>query len=169
MRYYFIDTDDEYVVDLTKCKVHSREMVEYTFTHIDGDYVGSPQKVFIRQLAGKYFSSLDGNHWKKFAAQHMPLEMLNVNRIMKMYRGFRPSGITSGNAGELITNMPGKVVKILVGVGDEVREGDPVVILEAMKMENEIKCPAGGVVKTICVKEGDTLEQGVLMIEMEGK
>ena len=169
MRYYFIDADDEYVVDLTKSRIHSREMMEYTFTHIDGEYVGTPQKVFIRQLAGKYFSSLDGNRWKKFAPQHMPSEMLNVNRVMKMYRGFKPSGLTDGNAGELVTNMPGKVVKINVSEGDKVQKGDPVIILEAMKMENEIKSPVDGVIKSICVSEGDTLEQGVLMIEMEEK
>ncbi len=167
MRYYFIDTDNEYIVDLNKCKIHSPEMVEYTFNHIDKNKVFGPQKVFVRQMAGKYYTSLDSISWKRVAKQDMPTEMLNVNRVMKMYRGFKPSGLSGSNDGELITNMPGKVVKILVNSGDHVSKGDPVVILEAMKMENEIKSPTDGIVKTIYVKEGDALEQGVLMIDLE--
>jgi biotin carboxyl carrier protein len=167
MRYYFIDTDDEYIVDLSRCKVHSPEMVEYTFSHIDDDKIYGPQQVYIRQLAGKYFSSLDGVSWKKLAKQHMPTEMLNVDRVMKMYRGFKPSGLAGDSEGELTTNMPGKVVKILVEPGQKVSQGEPVLILEAMKMENEIKAPTEGIVKTVYVSEGDTLEQGVLMIDLE--
>jgi methylmalonyl-CoA carboxyltransferase small subunit len=56
--------------------------------------------------------------------------------------------------------LPGVVAKIIVKEGEKVKEGDVVMILEAMKMENEIKSPKDGVVKQIIVKEGDRVEVG---------
>lgn len=63
--------------------------------------------------------------------------------------------------------MPGKIVKIPVKVGDKVSEGQTVVIVSAMKMENEFKAPSDCVVKEICVKEGDTVDgkQTLLVLE----
>ena len=58
------------------------------------------------------------------------------------------------------SEMPGKVVKLNLAVGDAVAEGEGVVIVEAMKMENEIPSPIDGVVVEIAVGEGDTVEAG---------
>jgi biotin carboxyl carrier protein len=63
--------------------------------------------------------------------------------------------------------MPGKIVKVLVEEGNEVDQGDGLVIVEAMKMENEIKSPKAGVVKKIGVAEGDIVEAGALLIIVE--
>ena len=63
--------------------------------------------------------------------------------------------------------MPGKVVKITVEEGQTVKKGETVLILEAMKMENEIKSGIDGTVKAIHVSEGDALEENVLMLEIE--
>lgn len=63
--------------------------------------------------------------------------------------------------------MPGKVVKIVAAVGSEVVEGQGVVILEAMKMENEIKSPVDGIVREIGVAEGQTVESGALLFVVE--
>ena len=61
------------------------------------------------------------------------------------------------------SEMPGKVVKIAAPVGTRVAEGQGVVILEAMKMENEIKSPIEGVVVELDVAEGQTVESGALL------
>lgn len=63
--------------------------------------------------------------------------------------------------------MPGKVVKISAPVGAAVQEGQGVVILEAMKMENEIKSPIDGTVTEIGVAEGQTVESGALLFVVE--
>jgi biotin carboxyl carrier protein len=63
--------------------------------------------------------------------------------------------------------MPGKVVKLSVPVGESVREGQGVVVVEAMKMENEIPSPIAGVVKEIAVSEGQTVEAGALLFTVE--
>ena len=63
--------------------------------------------------------------------------------------------------------MPGKVVKVLVKVGDEVKAGDTVIIVSAMKMESEYKVKKDRVIKEIKVKEGDTIQahQPLVIIE----
>ncbi|KIG12414.1 Methylcrotonyl-CoA carboxylase biotin-containing subunit [Enhygromyxa salina] len=70
-------------------------------------------------------------------------------------------------SGSLTAPMPGRVVKILVGVGDHVEPGAPAIIVEAMKMENELHAPAAGVVRSVAVAEGDTVDAGQLLIELE--
>jgi len=62
--------------------------------------------------------------------------------------------------------MPGRVVKILVEEGQEVTVGDGLVVLEAMKMENEIRAERGGVVKNIAVKEGQAVDGGDVLFEL---
>ena len=61
------------------------------------------------------------------------------------------------------SEMPGKVVKIAMSAGTPVAEGEGVLILEAMKMENEIKSPVEGVLTEISVTEGQTVESGALL------
>lgn len=63
--------------------------------------------------------------------------------------------------------MPGLVVRVEVEVGQQVRAGQGVVIVEAMKMENELKAPADGVVARIEVQAGQTVEKGATLIVLE--
>ena len=75
---------------------------------------------------------------------------------------------TPAPAGEgVVTSpMPGKILRILVKEGESVKTGQGLVVLEAMKMENEIPAPKDGVVKKILVKEGDTVDTGQPLIEL---
>ncbi|MBX5483538.1 MAG: biotin/lipoyl-binding protein [Myxococcaceae bacterium] len=63
--------------------------------------------------------------------------------------------------------MPGKVVKVLVKVGDEVKEGQGLVVVEAMKMENELKSPKAGKVVEITAKEGSAVEMNAKLVVVE--
>ena len=63
--------------------------------------------------------------------------------------------------------MPGKVVKLLVAVGDEVAEGQGVLLIEAMKMENELRAPKAGRVVSIAVAEGQTVEGRTELVVIE--
>uniref|UniRef100_A0A7C1FIG4 Acetyl-CoA carboxylase biotin carboxyl carrier protein subunit n=1 Tax=Caldilinea aerophila TaxID=133453 RepID=A0A7C1FIG4_9CHLR len=63
--------------------------------------------------------------------------------------------------------IPGLVIKTLVNPGDSVEEGQPLVILEAMKMENEIRSIRSGMVKTILVSPGQRVEQNAVLIILE--
>jgi biotin carboxyl carrier protein len=63
--------------------------------------------------------------------------------------------------------MPGKVIAILVAEGDQVEKGQGLIIVEAMKMENEVHSPIAGEVKEIKVKTGETVEGGAVLLVVE--
>jgi biotin carboxyl carrier protein len=68
----------------------------------------------------------------------------------------------------LVTSpMPGRVLKVLVAEGDEIHAGRPLVVVEAMKMENELAAARDGRVKKIFVTPGATVEGGAKLIEIE--
>ena len=122
---------------------------------------------FIKSLAGKNYLSQDKVNWEKLPNISSMKSLVNIDETFKVYRGFKPSGLSNANAGSLVTDMPGKIVKIMTTIGSEVKQGDTLLILEAMKMENEIKAGMDGVVKAIHVKEGQNLDSGHLMLEIE--
>ena len=71
----------------------------------------------------------------------------------------------AGGAGAPVTApMPGKILRVAVSVGAPVKNGDLVLVLEAMKMENEIFSPADGVVKEIRARDGETVNTGDVMM-----
>ncbi|MGZ3443898.1 MAG: biotin/lipoyl-containing protein, partial [Polyangia bacterium] len=67
----------------------------------------------------------------------------------------------------ILSPMPGKVVKVLVAVGEEVKAGQGVMVVEAMKMENELKAPRDGKVKAVAVKEGQPVEAGQSLVTLD--
>lgn len=73
----------------------------------------------------------------------------------------------SDTQGGLISPMPGKIYKQLVNVGQQVKKGETLLILEAMKMEHAIKSPVDGTVKKVFFKVGDMVSGGVNLIEVE--
>lgn len=81
---------------------------------------------------------------------------------------------TSGTGGddasgkvEIKTAMPGKVVRILKAIGDTVEKGEGVIVVEAMKMQNEMKSPKDGTIKDIRVAESDTVGAGDVLVVIE--
>ena len=76
-----------------------------------------------------------------------------------------PAPAASGAAGSVTVTspMPGKIIDVKVNVGDVVKRGDVVLILEAMKMENEIVAPEDGTVATINVAAGASVEAGAVL------
>lgn len=69
-------------------------------------------------------------------------------------------------ANDVKAPMPGMILSVNVKEGQEVKEGDTLLILEAMKMENSIAAPKDGIVKAVHIKNSGTVEKGELMIEM---
>ena len=67
----------------------------------------------------------------------------------------------------LIAPMPGMIVRINVNEGDVVKPGQGLVVMEAMKMENELRATAGGAVRRVLVAPGTAVEKGALLLEME--
>lgn len=71
------------------------------------------------------------------------------------------------NIGSIHAPMPGLILEINVRVGQVVNQEDPLLILEAMKMENVITSPRDGIIKSIAVNQGDVVEKKQLLIEFE--
>ncbi len=67
---------------------------------------------------------------------------------------------------EIKSSMPGKIVKVLVSVDEEVEQGQGLVVVEAMKMENELSAPRDGVVSTIHVTAGQTVDSGAALVQI---
>ena len=79
------------------------------------------------------------------------------------------SGASAGPAGPapLKAPMPGLIVRVSVQVGDQVQAGQGIVVMEAMKMENELRATAAGKVKSILATPGTAVEKGALLVELE--
>jgi biotin carboxyl carrier protein len=73
----------------------------------------------------------------------------------------------SQKAKNILAPMPGLIMDVMVQAGQEIEEGTPLLVLSAMKMENQILSQGGGTIKSIAVKVGDTVDKGQLIIEME--
>uniref|UniRef100_M1BPD7 Biotin-containing subunit of methylcrotonyl-CoA carboxylase n=2 Tax=Solanum TaxID=4107 RepID=M1BPD7_SOLTU len=74
---------------------------------------------------------------------------------------------TSYPSGTVIAPMAGLVVKVLVKDGEKVQEGQPVLVLEAMKMEHVVKAPANGYVRGLEVKVGQSVQDGVKLFALK--
>jgi len=77
-----------------------------------------------------------------------------------------PMRQSSSEQGSANSPMPGKVLKILVGVGQKVSAGDPLIILEAMKMEHTMRAVVDGVVESILVGNGEVVAPGQLLVKI---
>lgn len=79
-------------------------------------------------------------------------------------------GLSLGNTvavNDIKAPMPGLILDVPVKAGDVVKEGDYLLVLEAMKMENALTAPRDGVVKAVAIAKGDSVDKGQLLIEME--
>ena len=81
--------------------------------------------------------------------------------------GGNQSGIEFQGRQKVSVPMPGKVIAVLVAEGDSVEKGQGLVIVEAMKMENEVRSPINGQVREIRVKPGETVEAGAVLLIVE--
>jgi biotin carboxyl carrier protein len=85
----------------------------------------------------------------------------------KRLRGSATAGEHDHGHAEIRSAMPGKVVRILKATGDPVSKGDGVVVVEAMKMQNELKSPKDGVVGDLKVAEGYTVGAGDVLVVID--
>ncbi len=78
----------------------------------------------------------------------------------------RGAGAGGAASGTVVAPMPGKVVAVLVTAGDAVEPGQPLVVLEAMKMESTLVAEVAGTVKTVAAVAGTTVDGGALLVEI---
>lgn len=99
------------------------------------------------------------------SSRHGDLEVTLIDP--KRLRGSAGAGGAADGLAEIKTMMPGKVVRLVANVGDAVEKGDAVLVVEAMKMQNDLKSPKDGIVKEIKVDEGATVAAGDVLAVIE--
>jgi len=116
---------------------------------------GELQRVFVAERNGKTYVNISG---KNFTFDDAAVQ---AERQRTGGAGARLA------PGAISSPMPGNVIKLMVKAGDAVKEGQPLVIVEAMKMENEIRSPSDGVVKKVNYAIGNLVEAGAPIVELE--
>jgi biotin carboxyl carrier protein len=99
------------------------------------------------------------------------LGMLNINstryktRLSARFLNRKP--YQPSDPGLICSFIPGTILEILVREGQKVQKGDELLILDAMKMQNKLKCPSDGIIKKIAVNKGEKVSKGSVLIELE--
>ena len=88
-------------------------------------------------------------------------------RLTVVSRAAATSSEDEGAQGGLEAPMPGRVTRVAVAVGDVVKRGQELIVVEAMKMENALVAPADGVVKSLAVRVGDMVAPGPALVVLE--
>lgn len=120
-----------------------------------------------------FATSLNGARCVVGVVEHKGTYYIDIDSVLLEVQEPSESGFAGGAgalAGEkdkIFAPMPGKIVKIMVAVGDEVTEKQPMVIVEAMKMENQVNCRANGKVKAVNFGVGDQVDTESPIIELE--
>ncbi len=126
--------------------------------------------VFLLKDRGRIFEAFVSPRQKageavnvKIAGHSVDISVIDPKRL----RGAGRDSEHGDGAAEIRTAMPGKVVRIIVEVGATVEKGDGVLVVEAMKMQNELRSPKSGMVKDIKVDEGATVAAGDVLAVIE--
>lgn len=97
--------------------------------------------------------------------KELQLDISDETDLLVRQLGF--STVETAISKDVVAPMPGLVLEIMVSAGDTVEAGTPLIILEAMKMENVLKAEGEGTVKSVSVKKGDAVEKRQLLIEVD--
>lgn len=119
---------------------------------------GNVSQVFVSTKANK-----DSEFGVTIRGRHLDVEIVDPKRL----RSAGDNHDHMDGRAEIKTAMPGKVVRILVESGAEVAKGDGIIVVEAMKMQNELKSPKDGFVKEIRAAEGETVNAGDILVVIE--
>ncbi len=141
------------LVDGREYRLSVREAQPGVYSFVEGDGGGASHEVVVQEGEGLYRVRIRDRSFE--AAVERP----GAAAQAREGRG--------GGAGVIKTVMPGRVVRLLVAPGASVRRGQGVVVIEAMKMENEIGSPREGKVKEIRVAPGERVEGGATLAVIE--
>ncbi|HET8773056.1 MAG TPA: biotin/lipoyl-containing protein [Thermoanaerobaculia bacterium] len=133
---------------------------------LDVDFVKIGESVYSLRLEdGTQFSLV---HHREGTTHEITLDgaMASIDVIDPTAAKRRRGADDMGSSGIVKALMPGRVVRVLIGKGDTVRKGAGLLILEAMKMENEIQAPADGTVDELFVTPGQTVEAGADLVHI---
>jgi 3-methylcrotonyl-CoA carboxylase alpha subunit len=123
----------------------------------------------LRAENGRMDLLIDGERVTAHVSSDMAKRWVTINGHTSMLTktSGAKQGVRHDHAGGLTAPMPGQVRSVSVGVGDAVKKGQTLAVIEAMKMEIRIQALKDGIVKIVHVKQGQTVEREQILIEME--
>lgn len=137
---------------------------------------GEPREVDFLNLGGSLYSVITQNQSLEVVIddEDNKIEVMMNGRLYEtqvlderaLLMAQRRGGL-GGGSGEVHSPMPGLIVKVTKEIGQAVAAGQTVVILESMKMQNELKAPSDGTIKAIHVEAGQTVDKNTLLVEIE--
>ncbi len=172
MRYFVRIEETEHVVDVAELPGGG---LDVRLLPAAGDGPGSPLDVRVSGPGGPLTVNIGGRVFDLVVDGAAPTlsifasgrrASVNVESARQRATASVRSGGKAGRSGLVLSPMPGKVVKVLVKEGDEVDAGRPLVVVEAMKMENELVAESAGTVKKVYVQPGDAVEGGAKLISI---
>jgi biotin carboxyl carrier protein len=129
----------------------SAEAFEVDGFRVDASAVAGRKRVFVVREGDRVFAQIDGRAYN----------------LTVMHRAGSMSGEDSTAHGGLEAPMPGRVTRVAVSVGERVKRGQELIVVEAMKMENALVAPWDGTVKSLAVKVGDMVAPGKALVVIE--
>jgi len=126
---------------------------------------GAQHEVAVHPAPGSATGGDGGRHRVSVSAVVPPYDVEVLDPLTDLARRSR-GGTAGAGRQQVVAMMPGRVVAVLAEEGSEVETGDGVVVIEAMKMENEIAAEGSGVVKKLYVEAGQTVEAGEPLFEV---
>lgn len=138
------------------------EVADVIFQGNDVSLVRKNAVFYGNVVGGKSGSDSKGDLTITAPGQAISLQVESeYRRILQKLRGAEMA-----DSNNVYAKMPGKIVKVLAKTGDRVESGSAVMVMEAMKMENEIRAPRAGFIANIAVSEGQAVESGALLAEI---
>lgn len=124
---------------------------------------------FQRTGSGQGIWQVNGKRYQLAAAEHNGVVWVSVDGRIFTFKRATDDDMAGGAAAEnmIAAPMPGKVIKLMAQVGDEVEEGQPVLIVEAMKMETTLRAPMAGRIAALKCAEGQQVDANVPLVEFE--
>lgn len=157
----------------------NRAVVRHLGDAASSDGKGAPEKEipidWRRPQSGIYSLLIDNASYEVFVEEepdHLAVHLVNRTfRVhaadMRRHRAPTGEAVAADGLVRISAPIPGRVARILVEPGQQIARGDGVIVVEAMKMENELRAPRDGVVGSIDVEEGQGVEGGALLATIE--
>ena len=159
--------DREFAIDIEKSG--NRSTVHIDDRRLETEISEPEPGIYLLKHKGKVFEAFvagpspSGEAKVTFKGREFEVRIADPRRLSTQ----RSGDIGSDGIAEIRTAMPGKVVRLLVTEGAVVEKSDGLVVVEAMKMQNEIRSPKSGTVKKINVQDGATVGAGELLVTIE--
>ena len=163
-------SDNEYDLSLDLVAGLARAAIDGRHYEIDVREVGQGQyllasggKIYKCRVERDRYSSQEGAFAVTLRGREHNVVIVDPKRL----RSGQRSAAHHTGAAQIVSPMPGKIVRILTAAGASVAAGDGIIVVEAMKMQNEMKAPKAGVVVSINVEEGATVNAGDVLAVIE--